>query len=351
MTVSPPVPFPGSRVVAGWWRELAPYQPHALSVVHAVLHRVDAPVQLIHSRPLHPLAALLLNSLPIPAAGGIARLAASLGLTPAFIFRSLADLKDEGFVFCEHDAWVAAPSAQAALDRGQVELVRLERRVFAFLAPFEGSAARFVQLITEPGDAVATPAPDIPFDPRALLSCFERSAEWKRTHGFPLDASLPTEGAEWRRVIVDLAERVVLAVIRSEAVDGDEMAFWVEPAGWRLESRRPAFRLDEPERQDAPVLVSETPSDHWRRAWHDWCHPRNLPAVEVDRCSVKVVGHRLIVQSSRRLIDRLRLLRSDALKGEAWILAGDGLARQAALLEIAQAEPEARPSLGPPTPQ
>jgi hypothetical protein len=342
MTVSPPVPFPGSRVVAGWWRELAPYRPHALSVVHAVLHRVDAPVQSVQFRPLHPLTALLLNSLPIPAAGGITRLAASLGLTPAFILRSLIDLEVAGFLLRDHDAWLATPSAQVALDRGQVEEVRLERRAFAFLAPFEGSDARFVRLITEPGDGVGSPAPDIPFDPRVWRFCIERPAEWKRVHGFPVDATLPTEGPEWQRVVVALAERVILSVIRAETIDGDEMGFWVEQAGWRLESSRPAFRLDRAASQDAPALVPQTPTDHWRRAWQEWCHPRNLPAVEVERCSAKLVGHRLVVQAPRRLIDRLRALRSDALKGEAWILAGDGPARQAALVEITEVGSETR---------
>jgi hypothetical protein len=49
------------------------------------------------------------------------------------------------------------------------------------------------------------------------------------------------------------------------------------------------------------------------------------------------VGHKLSVTVPRRFLERLRVQRSDALKGEAWLLAGSTHVHAAALLEIRQA--------------
>ena len=50
MTAVPPWTFPGSRTLAGWWRQLAPLQPRQLWVGHLLFHRVEALVGLNQMR-------------------------------------------------------------------------------------------------------------------------------------------------------------------------------------------------------------------------------------------------------------------------------------------------------------
>ena len=48
-------------------------------------------------------------------------------------------------------------------------------------------------------------------------------------------------------------------------------------------------------------------------------------------------GIHLRVAPPARLLERLRAARSDALKGEAWLLAGEGPVRRAAVVELVEA--------------
>ena len=73
----------------------------------------------------------------------------------------------------------------------------------------------------------------------------------------------------------------------------------------------------------------------WQDAWRAWCRERNLPANEVELCSLVYQPPRLEVRAPERLLQRLRAAKSDLLKGEAWLLVGDGYVRTAALLTMA----------------
>ena len=52
MNPAPPLPFPGSRTVAAWWRELAPHRPLRLWLSHLLIHRVEAQVEVLRPYPL-----------------------------------------------------------------------------------------------------------------------------------------------------------------------------------------------------------------------------------------------------------------------------------------------------------
>jgi hypothetical protein len=67
-----------------------------------------------------------------------------------------------------------------------------------------------------------------------------------------------------------------------------------------------------------------------------WCQPRGLSAAEIETCPLQRVEHQLRVTLGSRVVERLRSSRSDALKGDAWVLAGDGPIRTAAQLEIVE---------------
>jgi hypothetical protein len=72
----------------------------------------------------------------------------------------------------------------------------------------------------------------------------------------------------------------------------------------------------------------------WLEGWRSWCRQRHLPGNEVASCEVKYRAPRLEVQAPERLVQRLRAAKSDLLKGEAWLLVGDGYMRTAALLTL-----------------
>ena len=79
------------------------------------------------------------------------------------------------------------------------------------------------------------------------------------------------------------------------------------------------------------------------QAWRAWCQPRNLPQAECDACRLERQDYRLRVEAGKPLIERLRAARSDALKGEAWLLAGESRLRAAALVDIVEAGTGERP--------
>src|SRR5262249_58781687 len=85
-------------------------------------------------------------------------------------------------------------------------------------------------------------------------------------------------------------------------------------------------------------LASEPPLEVWQQAWRTWCQPRGVPPAEISACVLERRDYRLRVQVPKRLLDRLRATRSDALKGEAWLLPETGDIRPAALIEIHEGE-------------
>jgi hypothetical protein len=83
-----------------------------------------------------------------------------------------------------------------------------------------------------------------------------------------------------------------------------------------------------------PELGEEPSEETWRLAWRAWCEQRALPAAEAAACSVERKGERLRLTAPGALVERLRAARSDVLKGETWLLAGEGRIRPAALVEL-----------------
>ena len=51
MSAAPWPAWPTSRVLAGWWPQLAPYRPSGLWVLHLLLHRIEAAVGVARNTP------------------------------------------------------------------------------------------------------------------------------------------------------------------------------------------------------------------------------------------------------------------------------------------------------------
>jgi hypothetical protein len=364
MTAAGPLVFPGSRVLAGWWQQLASFQPQAFWVAYLLVHQVEALVWKQQSQPLDRFRQLVLRALslgeaPLPA------VEERLHLSPQLLGRVLHQLEREGLA-CQQPshAWRLSPLGRLAVERGEFPALRHERRRFAFL-DCRRHEPIFLNLAHLPSTPCAPPE-DWAFDPAVLHNCVRQSSEWKERTGFPPDvegvavppgsvaaaSNLPAGGeeavdgnlppptplpgpADWQRVMIDQAEQMLAVLVRRP---GDEvLGFVVRPEGLLLESRQPFLQLSGAGREALPELTEEPGLAAWRQAWRQWCQPHHLPQAEIEACLLEREGLRLHIIAGKRLLDRLRVAQSEALRGEAWLLAGSGRFRSAAQLELVAA--------------
>jgi hypothetical protein len=355
MNAAPAPAFPGSRVLAGWWRQLLPYRPQEVWVAHLALHRVEALVELTRCCRPDPFTLLVLDALRLehtraPGAGpggdALRRLDERLHLGPALVHQILRALRGEGLAV-ENGAggWGLTALGEQALEQGQYPQRTQERRSFHFVLPRDngpGVSPHFLNLNSH-NDLPAPVDEPWEFDPAALQASVARAAEWKARYGFPAEVSgILGPGAAvaaWQQVIVDRPERLLTVLIRVAGAAAPDrlLGFAARPDGWVLQAGAPAFAIEGRWDELFPEITAGLPPEAWRRAWQSWCEPRSLPEAEVAACAVKPRGERLLIRAPARLIERLRAARSDAVKGEAWLLAGTGPVRRAARIELVEA--------------
>lgn len=338
MRPTAPLDFPGGRQVAGWWKQLAPLRPQTLWIAHLLIHRVEALVRSSRSVPLEDLTRLVLEAL----APGLtpAGLAARLAVSQVVARRLLQQLQADELTQANADgSWTLTALARHALAQGSYTRLEHERRAFAFVENEAGQPPHFLNLLA-PADSPALVGPDWTFDVSQLRECVRNSADWKQRHGFPLDVleiadSPDPAGPPWQAVVLDRPTSLPVALVQ---VSGDEGArlhgYALEPAGWTLHARQALFKVAGEWSPVFPDLVNEPTPEQWHEAWHAWCQRRGLPTVEADASLLERHEHRVCVRGPARLLDRLRAARSEALKGEAWLLAGTGRVRRAAQLEV-----------------
>jgi hypothetical protein len=254
--------------------------------------------------------------------------------------------------------WSLTSRGREGVAQGQYARITQERRSFYFVESEKRDHTPHFLNLRDPATAAAsTVAEDWQFKPEFLNACVSRSVEWKQRHGFPLDvdaivgsdsnrADFPACAADppplWQRIILDHPERLFVVLVLAPAEkDGERLlGFAVQQEGWALQATEPAFILPADWRHALPELAEEPSLDAWRQAWRSWCQPRGLPVPEIEACVLERHGYRLRVQAAHRFVERLRATRSDALKGEAWVLAGTGRLRAAAKVEVVEAERE-----------
>jgi hypothetical protein len=348
MTAAGPLAFPGSRVLAGWWPQLAPLRPRKLWAGHFLLHRVEALVEVSRPVGLDPFHRLVLQALDLVPQPTVPALDAQLHLGPQFLSRVLHGLRADGLA--EQGgagAWQATALARQALHQGSYEQVHQERQVFHFLNAPRRAAPPFLD-VRRPAAAPCAAPEGWAFDPAQLDACVRQPLEWKRQRGFPeevrqvlgvrgLNGSVPPAAA-WQQVVVDQPEHLlaVVALVPAEGEGERLLGFGVKQEGWALQGGEPAFAVGGGWQELFPGLAEELPADAWRQAWRAWCQQRGLPAAEADASTLEPHEQRLRVQAPAGLLARLRAARSDALKREAWLLVGGGNVRRVALLEVVQ---------------
>ncbi|MBL8796843.1 MAG: hypothetical protein JNM56_23280 [Planctomycetia bacterium] len=339
MTVPVPLPFPGSRNLAAWWRSLAERQPKALWVGHLLLHRVEALVESQQTARPEALPLAVLKALVLFPGEPLSALDRRLHLGPQALRPVLNQLCQDGLAQADAAGWSPTPLGRRAAEQGDYVRPARARRAFHFRAAPDGTA-HFLHL-EAPAAVPWTPPADWHFEPATLARCLEQPADWKRRHAFPLEVEqlLGPEPAApaWQRVIVDRPERQPVLLLLDAA--GDRLlGFAVKAETWSLHADRPLFDLEAGGRDVFPDLGPPPTEDDWRQAWREWCQPRGLAALTDDAHRLEPSGPTLQVAVTPRLLERLRAIRSDALRDEAWLLVGDGPLRPAAQLKIVEAE-------------
>lgn len=337
MSAAPALMIPGSRVLLGWWRELADLRPQQLWCSRLLLHHVEALVRVLHSHPLDPLEKTLLRSATLAAVPESTPPWEELRLDRRLLTGWLRRLTDQGLLEGGSTGpWALTGRGRQALAEGRITSYSEERRAFYLLdnAPLD-RPPHFVSLdrpYTEPLPSMEGWQLDV----KELEACIHRPPEWKACFHFPTDveALAVADEKSWRQVTLDRPEQLVMVLVRMPGDVSAWQGFAVRPEGWVLERSRPVLKLGAEATEILPELAEEVPAEAWQQAWQGWCQPRSLPPAEVKACQLERSGHRLVVRAPQKLFDRLRSTRSDAIKGEAWLLAGDGRTRAAAQIEV-----------------
>jgi hypothetical protein len=322
--------FPGSRTIAGWWRQLQAHQPKALWIGYAFLHRIEAPIQVLR--------AIRLEQAVAPQPVELAALESRLRLPTPMTRRVLIGMQETGLLTCAADAWTLTERGESALAHQSYPERVHERRIFPFLERVDASGqriapAQFLPIAECVGVNWAVDDTHR-FDIACLKECIAQPAAWKQSAGFPLDvealATETTAAADWQQVVVDRPERTMLTLIQTAT--RELLGFAVKVDGWVLHDRAPALRGATTEHwQDlAPAPQATALQD----AWRDWCRQQKLPASEVDSCMLTHESPRLEVTAPPRLVQRLQAAKSDLFRGDAWLLVGDGFVRTATQLAL-----------------
>jgi hypothetical protein len=373
MSGAPSLAFPGSRKLAGWWRQLAPLKPQSLWVGHLLLHHVEALVRFALPCSLDGFTLFLLRALALeegepvsPGAegrGSLSRLESRLHVGRPVLRQALEELEREGLVQtgAEERRTLTAQGHEALRQRAYPRAEH-ERRAFHFLDRREGprdAASSFYFLSLRNATGIVWPEVEgMDFDARVLQTCIGQPLEWKKQHGFPLDVQEivgtevsrataedgpriragPPQPEVWRRVIIDRPLQILALLCLAPGLQGEEQVLgWpIRQDGWALQTGEPLFTLGAGWPEVFPELGDDVGPPGWQQAWREWSEQRGLPAAEVRACLLERVGTRLRVRAPARLVERLRATRSDALRGEAWLLAGEDRIRPMAQVDLVE---------------
>jgi hypothetical protein len=355
--------FPGSRTLAGWWRQLLPRQPCAMWVGYLFVHRLEALALARRPKEVDRYSHLILEALDLyrraPLNGEastpqdpLQSLDERLHLGRQVVLQSLRGLEAEGLVErSPPSGWQLTSRGQQGLTHRAYPALVLERRAFSFLERLEDNGSRrlpphFVNLREWPGVPWAADT-DHPFDVNLLLACPKQADAWKQTYGFPSDVeALAVPGAalegaagipDWQRVVLDRPERLLAAVIVTAEEPPCLQIFAARQEGWTLHADEALATVERDWLELLPVLA-DFPMTAWQQAWRAWGQQRGLPAAAAENCRLIIESECLKVESEP-LLEHLRGTRHEVLKGDTWLLAGEGLLRPAARIVVAGGQP------------
>ncbi len=330
MTAAVAMTLPGSRALPGWWRDLGEFSPRRFWFAHLILHRLEALVEVDSPLPLTTLALGLLEVIsqqqkPVCRAS----LVQQLGLDSRLADTLLALLEQQGYLTpTQQDQFgEITQTGHEVLQRG-LKTLRTTRCEFCFA---DARPPVFLPLAS----TVSMPLPSPSgwrFDLSVLEDCIKQSDNWKHQHGFPREVkrllwSRDTLGEQtWNTVPLDRPEQALLVLVESEREE--LLGFRIRPDNWTL-IREPILQIPFTE-ELITCLAGVIGLAEWQQAWQAWCQQRSFPSSDVEACQLDPTGVQLLVTPPPRLLERLRQSRSEALRGETWLLAGSGRVRPVA---------------------
>src|SRR5262249_28062005 len=150
--------FPGSRTLANWWRQLAPYEPSAFWTGYLFLHRVEARVDLVEHQELDRFGHFLLQALDLesrasgkvtdptanPSTGNMCEaLHRRLGFETPLIRQFLFGLAGQGLLReSGGNHWTLTELGRHALAHERYPRQLQERRTFTFIERLNASGER-----------------------------------------------------------------------------------------------------------------------------------------------------------------------------------------------------------------
>ncbi|HKB01942.1 MAG TPA: hypothetical protein VKD90_06960 [Gemmataceae bacterium] len=163
---------------------------------------------------------------------------------------------------------------------------------------------------------------DLPSGPRAVSNPPKPFAPWPEpVHPDrvpaaifqPNGASISPRADDWRTVPVVRAGHIAGAAVRR----GDAIQIYAADAGWAI-GENPLWELP------ADALPNTAPAD-WTKAWRAWCAARSLR----EEAAVEVTVDGVVARVAAERLGGI----AEVARSEAWLLAGDGPLRPAAVLE------------------
>jgi hypothetical protein len=343
--------FPTSKVLAEWWKDLAPRTPRGICIAHLLLHRVEALASLVRPAPLEPLELFVLRAVAVSPPAAPKLIAEQLELPAAFVQQVLRRLSGAGLVHDENGfAWSVTPAGGGAITNGIYGRLERQRRSFYFVdhEPAHGRP-EYLNLLSHPAVATWSTTDAWHFDTAILKECVQRPAEWKRQRGFPeeiveivdaaMNAHVGAPAAEdWRSIILDQPRHLLALLLVLPGGAGGEslLGFAVRQDGWTLQMDVPVFQLTPPWQNVFPDLAFTPRPEDCRQAWRAWCQERGLLSSEAEAFGLEYKPCGLRVSVTAPFLRSVRATASEALRGEAWLLVGDGRIRTAARLEFTE---------------
>jgi hypothetical protein len=345
MTALPPFAFPGSRSLGSWWRQLAPYHPRCWWVAHLLLQRAEAPVRISRTVVLDPYALWVLDALQCHGGASPEKLNLSLPLGVPVIRQVLRQLINDNLV--EADAantWRPTPLGHEARLQRKYAFPAYQRRNLYF--HHHEAAPLYMNLINPP--TVPWPAGEAwKFDRNLVQECISRPIEWKRDHGFPLDIEeliADSEGSlaagsnpeNGHRGIEYQPEYLSVVLLKAKTASRKDhlLGFAFSPTGWTMNVTKPVLDWPLPKPDSFSELIPQPETEQWRQVWTEWGKENRLSDTEIADCTLELRDFRLKVLAPRSLLDKLRALRNEVLRGEVWLLTGTDHIRAAGLLDI-----------------
>jgi len=357
MTSASSLAFPGSRTLATWWRQLAPFHPQAFAVGYLFIHRLEAQACWLLPQPLDPLLHHVLEALVLEQNQGgshqpfMSRLSKRLNLEIPILSQLVHSLKQMDLIVAKTSksfldtTWDLTEQGQKALQTKNVWSRQWKRGNFSFLERLGPTGLRltpahYLKIL----DAPSTPwlvEESVAFQGNWLHECLNQSPEWKKTFGFPIELlafpPLPSDrGAAipWDQILLDRPERLLAVLVQGPKPQEELLGFGVRSEGWVLNTTEPIIRLPANGHVLTPDWHGPSTLEFYKQAWQSWCQTRTVPSALVHECGLSLVGECLYVKAPEALIQSLTAAKSDVFKGDTWILAGDGYERLAARLEV-----------------